>query len=174
MALSYRVKPIGRKRLLAAGLASWPEGMAPPDRWDQANWDLTIEEKAELWQDSQRRELNMLEWAEARGLRYTKEARCPTWFVNNGHRYQHCSWCLSGNLPSWAQNISGWTLNRKPTVLVLQPPKDSHSESLLGLSTYSIDRIQATCAELGLTSKIHLDGWYERNTVCIELWKDTP
>ena len=96
----------------------------------------------------------MLDWATAGKLRKSTADVDLHWLT--GGRGNNFGW----DPPAWADHLTGWTVARKPAVLVAQPymSVDVARESLSGV--LSDDRFAVA---------VHASGWYGRHTVMIEI-----
>jgi hypothetical protein len=100
----------------------------------------------------------LLEWAEARGVKFSPSARCLHWIA--GRRCPEI--CREGHMSRCGMDhLTGWTRDGKPAILVSQPYVQS-AESIAALG--------AAAAEMGLETRIDGSGWYGHGTICIEFY----
>lgn len=110
---------------------------------------------------TEKAQLEMLQWANLRGLRLSKANPCFIWLTQGRCRGVVHVEC--GGWPSnpWFDHGVCFTHDGKPACVVGQP---------YDLSQTAINRLMAATREQGLRAGVRGAGWYGHGTCFVEVW----
>jgi hypothetical protein len=104
----------------------------------------------------------VLVWAERYQLRHSSNGHCLHWLTQGRCDHNPCLWPSMQRSRSWMDQVSGWTRDGKPVLLLCQPYQ---------LDTIDIRNVAEICAAWGVDGIVSGQGWCGYRTICIELWK---